>query len=105
MIPALERSSEERVGYPLQDSYLKNPHGQRSLAGCSPSGHKESHTTEQLSTQHVEEDNSVFLNGVSIVLKEAYHFINENKNSENVIKKTCTHAHIYPHAKQIATDF
>ena len=28
-------------------------HGQRSLAGCSPWGHKESNTTEQLSTaQH-----------------------------------------------------
>ena len=25
-------------------------HGQRSLAGCSPQGHKESDTTEQLST-------------------------------------------------------
>ena len=27
-------------------------HGQRSLVGCSPWGHKESDTTEQLSTQH-----------------------------------------------------
>ena len=37
-----------------QYSCLQNPHGQRSLAGHSPWGHKESDTTEQLSTaQHV----------------------------------------------------
>ena len=29
-------------GNPLQCSCLENPHGQRSLAGCSPWGHKES---------------------------------------------------------------
>ena len=29
---------------------LENPHGQRSLAGCSPWGRKELDTTEQLST-------------------------------------------------------
>ena len=29
-------------------------HGQRSLAGCSPQGHRESDTTEQLSTHTVE---------------------------------------------------
>ena len=40
-------------GNPLQYSCLENPHGQRSLAGCSPWRHKESDTTEQLSTaQH-----------------------------------------------------
>ena len=38
---------------PLQYSYLENPHGQRSLVGSSPWGHKESDTTERLSTaQH-----------------------------------------------------
>ena len=31
-------------------SCLENPRGQRSLVGCSPWGHKESDTTEQLST-------------------------------------------------------
>ena len=37
----------------LQYSCLENPHGQRSLAGYSPWGRKESDTTEQLSTaQH-----------------------------------------------------
>ena len=33
-------------GNPLQYSYLENPHGQRSLAGCSPWGRKEADTTE-----------------------------------------------------------
>ena len=35
---------------PLQYSCLENPHEQRSLAGCSPWGHRESDTTERLST-------------------------------------------------------
>ena len=39
----------------LQYSCLENPHGQRSLAGYSPWGRKESDTTEQLSTaQHTD---------------------------------------------------
>ena len=33
-------------------SCLENPHGQRSLAGYRPRNHKESNTTEQLSTAH-----------------------------------------------------
>ena len=37
-------------GNPLQYSCLENPHGQRSLAGCSPRGHKELDTAERLST-------------------------------------------------------
>ena len=49
LIPGLERSSGERIGYPLQYSRLENPHGQRSLAGYSPWGLKESDTTERLS--------------------------------------------------------
>ena len=38
-------------GNPLQFSCLENPHGQRSLAGYSPWGHKELDNTEQL-TKH-----------------------------------------------------
>ena len=37
---------EGMATHPLQYSYLENPHGQRSLMGCSPLGHKESDTTE-----------------------------------------------------------
>ena len=36
-------------GNPLQYSCLENPHGQRSLAGCSPWGQTELDTTEPLS--------------------------------------------------------
>ena len=37
-------------GNPLQYSCLENPYGQRSLAGYSPWGYKESDMTEQLRT-------------------------------------------------------
>ena len=36
----------QKHGNPLQYSCLENPHGQRSLAGSSPWGHKESDMTE-----------------------------------------------------------
>ena len=39
-------------GNPLQNSCLENPHGQKSLAGYSPWGHKELDTIEQLSRTH-----------------------------------------------------
>ena len=48
LIPGLGRSPGGGHGNPLQCSCLENPHGQRSLAGYSPWGHKESDTTEQL---------------------------------------------------------
>ena len=47
--PGSGRSPEGGHGNPLQYSCLQNPHGQRSLAGYSPRGRKESDTTEQLS--------------------------------------------------------
>ena len=46
-VPGLGRSPGGGHGNPKQDSCLENPHGQRSLAGYSPCGHKESDTTEQ----------------------------------------------------------
>ena len=49
-IPGLGRSPGGRYGNPLQHSCLEDPHGQRSLEGYSPWGHKESDGTEQLST-------------------------------------------------------
>ena len=50
-IPELGRSPGGGHGNPLQYSCLDNPHGQRSLVGCSPWGHsQESDMTEQLST-------------------------------------------------------
>ena len=50
LIPGLGRSPGEGNDNPLQCSCLENPHGQRSLASYSPRGHKESDTTERLST-------------------------------------------------------
>ena len=47
-IPGSGRSPRGRNGNPLQDSCLQNPHGQRSLAGYSPWGHKEPDMTERL---------------------------------------------------------
>ena len=44
--PGLERSRGEGNSYPLQYSGLENPYGQRSLAGYSPWGHKESDMTD-----------------------------------------------------------
>ena len=47
-IPGLGRSPGRGNGNPLQHSYLGNPHGQRSLVGYSPLGHKESDKSEQM---------------------------------------------------------
>ena len=47
-IPGLGKSPGEGNGNPLQYSCLENRHGQRSLAGYSPWGHKESDMTERL---------------------------------------------------------
>ena len=51
-VSGLGRSPGGNHANPLQYSCLENPHGQKSLAGCSPWGHKESDTTERLSTAH-----------------------------------------------------
>ena len=48
LIPGLGRSPGEGNGSPLQYCCLENPIDKRSLAGCSPWGHKESDTTEWL---------------------------------------------------------
>ena len=40
LIPGLGRSPEGVHGIPLKYSCLENPHGQRSLVGYSPWGHK-----------------------------------------------------------------
>ena len=46
LIPGLGRSPGGGCGNPLQCSCLEDPHGQRSLVGYSPWGHKELDTTE-----------------------------------------------------------
>ena len=49
-IPGLGRSPRGGHGNPLQYSCLENPHGQRSLEGYSPWGHKDSNMTV---TKHI----------------------------------------------------
>ena len=53
LIPGLGRFPGGGHGNPLQYSCLENPHGQRSLGGCSPWGHKETDRTEWLSTTSI----------------------------------------------------
>ena len=50
LIPGSGRSPGGVYGNPLQYSCLKNPHGQRSLLGYSPQGHKGLDTIE--ATEH-----------------------------------------------------
>ena len=49
-VPGLGRFSGRGHGNLLHYSCLENPHGQRSLVGCSPRVHKESDMTERLIT-------------------------------------------------------
>ena len=49
-IPGLGRSPGGGHGNLLQYSWLENPHGEKSLVGYSPWGHKESDMTEWLNT-------------------------------------------------------
>ena len=51
-IPESGRCPGAGNGNPLQCSCLENPHGQRSLVGCSPWGHKELDMTERLNREH-----------------------------------------------------
>ena len=52
-IAKLGRTLGGGLGNPLLYSCLENPHGQRSLEGYSPRGHKESDMTEQLNTHTI----------------------------------------------------
>ena len=56
-------------GNPLQYSCLENPHGQRSLAGYSPWSHKESDTTEQLSTVYHSNSSRLFIYTSAVICK------------------------------------
>ena len=51
-IPGSGRSPGGGHGKPLQYSCLENPHGQRSLAGYSPQGHKGLDTTKMTYHYH-----------------------------------------------------
>ena len=51
-VPGLGRSPGEENGNPFQYSWLEKSHGQRSLVGYSPRGHKELDTTERVHHIH-----------------------------------------------------
>ena len=53
LIPGSGGPPGEGNGNPLQHSCLENPHGQRSLAGYSPWGHKQLDPTEGVCTRTV----------------------------------------------------
>ena len=63
LVPGLGRSLGGGNGNPLQHSCLENPHGERSLVGYSPWGHKESDMTERLSTQQSTDTDYIFFLG------------------------------------------
>ena len=65
-IPGLGRSPGVGCGKPLQNSYLENRHGQRSLAGYCPWGRKELDTTEWLSTTQHECSNYLLGNSFTL---------------------------------------
>ena len=52
LIPGWGRSPGGGHDNPLQYSCLENPHGRRSLAGCSPWGCEESDVTELTACMH-----------------------------------------------------
>ena len=65
-IPGLGRSPGRGHGNSFQYSCLENPHGQRSLAGYSPWGCKESDMTERLSTH---------TNGIIVLPSYSFRFL------------------------------
>ena len=80
-ISGLGRSPEGGHDNLLQYSCLENPHGKRSLVGYSPWGHKESDTTEQLSTaSHV-------VNRCAVIQALLFHFIQNRQNRVSIILK------------------
>ena len=68
-IPGLERSPGGGLGNPFQYSCLEKPHGQRSLAGCSPWGCKELDVTKGLSTAQSSTLKMGEGHGVALVIK------------------------------------
>ena len=76
--PWLRRSPEGGHGSPLQYPCLENPHGQRSLAGYRPQGHKEYDMAETFSKQVVQQSD----------FKLAIFFTTKNTSNTNSYKQT-----------------
>ena len=85
LICGLGRSPGRRHGNPLHSSCLENPHGQRSLAGCSPWSHKELNTTERLSIAEASQSPS---NSLPKKICQYYAFYTDEESSRSL---TCYH--------------
>ena len=66
LIPGLGRSPGEAHGNPLQCSCLEIPHGQRSLVGYSPWGHKMLGMTELA-------HNIIYLHSTECIIDNIYY--------------------------------
>ena len=77
LIPGLGRSPGGGHGNPLQYSCLKNPHGQRTMDGYSPRGHRGPGLTEQLSAAHSTAHSRATLTGYfsspELIKRETYY--------------------------------
>ena len=82
-MPVLGRSLGGGHGNPLQYSYLENLHWQRSLAGYSPWGCKESDMTEWLSTAQQEKQinlqTQLDISTPSLMDRSSNHKISKNR--------------------------
>ena len=81
---------------PLQYFCLENPHGQRSLAGYSSCGHKESDTTEATKEKQQGMVNSDYcisteIFGIRVKFHNAYNFYHQNDTS--LLRCVYTHEH------------
>ena len=73
-IPGLGRFPGGGHGNPLQHCCLENPHGQKSLAGYSPWGRKESDMTEHSTGMgHTQKQRILYLTSVSLPSSSSKH--------------------------------
>ena len=83
LISGLGGSPGGGFGNPLQYSCLENPHGQRSLVGYSPWGHRESDTTGRLSTAREQSQSCHLKEG------DKADFHGEKKKKKKLSSKNC----------------
>ena len=84
-VPGWGRSPGEGNGNPLQYSCLETPHGQKSLVGYSPEGHKESDMTEVTEHAHSCRNNDL----VVLVKGESYRSVEHNREARSRSIQIC----------------
>ena len=86
--PMLQKFNElgcEVLPHPPHSLALSPAHGQRSLAGCSPWGHKESDTTEELSL-HFTQQQTTTSSSISTTFLQRKYFHNQ-QHTENAFQE------------------